>query len=359
MDAARRTSSADEAFTLAFGVDTEGMIGELRGYLRLPSFKEIVMPMPADVGTASDVVPMTEPEARLLGADLLLLNGATEEAEKELAPLAALAQGNAAVSVAIGRVRLAQDRRNEAVAALSHSAELSPSSFAAQSYLANALAALSRHEEALNAFDRAIAINPAAPAPWVGLSISALALGRDAQSNAAFKRAMQLDANREWYRRRAYQALAFGRNEVALADARSYIDQVGWSGESGQYMAIAAVIAARRCGTRRRPTRCWPIWAARWTRRHGHPRSLDSLAVEPMRPSSCRMRRGPGSKPRHTPTSVSSPQLRAASTTRLHTSGGSPNRVRGITSRTAWRRPRSIGSRAYPDKQPRAAPDPC
>jgi tetratricopeptide (TPR) repeat protein len=248
MDAARRTSSADEAFTLAFGVDTEGMIGELRGYLRLPSFKEIVMPMPADVGTASDVVPMTEPEARLLGADLLLLNGATEEAEKELAPLAALAQGNAAVSVAIGRVRLAQDRRNEAVAALSHSAELSPSSFAAQYYLANALAALSRHEEALNAFDRAIAINPAAPAPWVGLSISALALGRDAQSNAAFKRAMQLDANREWYRRRAYQALAFGRNEVALADARSYIDQVGWSGESGQYMAIAAVIAARRCG---------------------------------------------------------------------------------------------------------------
>jgi len=98
------------------------------------------------------------------------------------------------------------------------------------------------------AYDRALGINKMVPATWMGLSASALALGRDSQANAALQQALLIESDPARYRAHALEAFAMGRDLVAGAATRSYLERTSVGEESAQYAAFLGGLAYLRAG---------------------------------------------------------------------------------------------------------------
>jgi len=233
----------DEAAREAFGADFDALDRALRTYVQL--FK---MPALMFTGrmTGSSVIrlqPVTELDANVIQAELLLNQGQADDANEYLQKAGAASDANGRTRIALGRLRLLQDRVQDAVQELRNAVQGEPDKFAGHFYLAVALDQAEQYEDSLKEYDRAIALDADSAAAWYGLSTAALFLGRDSQSEAAMRQVERFDAGPSWHYTRVRAALAAGRNGVAARAARRTIELAGIADETAMYAAFAGVIA--------------------------------------------------------------------------------------------------------------------
>ena len=155
-----RTGNHDNAFQEAFGTDVDGMDRELRQYVRRVSVPAITYDVLAEKETPSDARPMLEADVNALEGRLLMELGVHDEAERELTTALKQQPPHAAAQIVFARLRLTQEREDEAIALLQQVVAGNPADGAAQYYLGTALERAWRHEEALAAFAKAIDLMP-------------------------------------------------------------------------------------------------------------------------------------------------------------------------------------------------------
>jgi tetratricopeptide (TPR) repeat protein len=243
-----KTGDHDVAFTAAFGTDVAGMQRELQEYVnrvRFPALQYDIQVATPEVGT---VQPMLQSDVEALQGRLLLEAGAYEDAARVLTAVVKRQPRHAAALTALARVRLADDREDDAVAILERVVAATPHDGAAQYYLGTALEQAWRHEDALAAFDRAITLMPGNPSPWMGLNGAARALKRDAQAAAALQIAMQLEYAPEKYWAEGVQAFRVGRDELAAASIKTFVELRGNGQDTSLYPLFVRALAARRAG---------------------------------------------------------------------------------------------------------------
>jgi tetratricopeptide (TPR) repeat protein len=179
---------------------------------------------------------------------LLADNGALESAEKHLSAALADDPRHVETQACLGQVRVEQGRVADALAILEPLVAGAPDSADLHYRLGSALMDAARMDDAIAAFSRTTALKPDFVDGWFGLSLATLAQHRDAQANAALRQVLNLDSNIEWMRRRASQALALDRADMAAADARAYVARHGLVDDRGVYVAFLGAIAYRRIG---------------------------------------------------------------------------------------------------------------
>lgn len=244
LQALQTSSSHLDAARQAFGTDLNRLSADLERYVHRSELPALVLPRSEK--QAADAVVITalpETDAWHVQGRLLTDVGATEDAEEALAKALAAAPGHRGARIALGRVRLQQERRDEAVEILTGVAAEAADDFEPQYYLGTALAAVHRYEESLKAYDRAVAINPQSPLAWFGLSHAAIALKRDSHADAAMRQVQGRHSDPSWYYTRAQFALGLGRNELAVRDINQYLTLAGWADESAPYAAFIGAIA--------------------------------------------------------------------------------------------------------------------
>jgi tetratricopeptide (TPR) repeat protein len=243
-----RTGNHDSAFMAAFGTDVDGMDKELREYVRRVSLSAMVFDVEVEKQRADDAEPMLEADANALEARLMMEAGALDDAERELMRLIKQQPTHEAGRIALARLRLTQDREEEAIASLQHVVAGDPAHGAAQYYLGTALTRAWRHEEALSAFGKALNLMPRNPAPWSGLNAAAIALQRDAQAAAAIQNAMQLEWSPSYYWSQALHALRLGRNDLAATSVAKHLELRGTGEDQSVYPLFVQAIASWRAG---------------------------------------------------------------------------------------------------------------
>ena len=243
-----RTGNHDSAFTAAFGTDVAGMDRELREYVRRVGLSAMVFDVEVEKQRPDDAQPMLESDVNALEARLLMEAGAFEDAERELVTLLKQQPTHAAGQIALARLRLAQDREDEAIASLQQVVAADPAHGPAQHYLGTALMRAWRHDEAISAFGKALNLMPRNPAPWSGLNSAATALQRDAQAAAAIQNAMQLEWSPSYYWSQALHALRLGRNELAASSVAKHLELRGTGEDQSVYPLFVQAIALWRAG---------------------------------------------------------------------------------------------------------------
>ena len=241
-----KTGDHDVAFTEAFGTDVAGMQRELQQYVqrvRFPALQYDLQVATQEVGTLQ---PMLQSDVEALEGRLLLEAGATEEAGRVLTASLKRHPSHAQAQTALARVRLAEDREDEAVAILERVVAAAPHDGPAQYYLGTALEQAWRHAEAIAAFDRSIKLMPGNPSPWMGLNGATRALTRDAQASAALQNAMQLEYSPEKYWTEGVQAFRLGRDELAAASIKTFVELRGNGEDTSVYPLFVQALAARR-----------------------------------------------------------------------------------------------------------------
>jgi tetratricopeptide (TPR) repeat protein len=242
------SGSHDTAFREAFGTDVDGMDKELRQYVRRVSMRSILFDIRADKQAADEARAIAEVDVDALEGRLLLQAGAFEEADRELTSVVARQPAHAAAQIALARLRLVQNRDDEAIASLQEVAGANPRDGAAHYYLGVALERAWRHEEAMAAFTKALPLMPGNPAPWSGVNSAAVGLGRTSQANAALVQAMQVEWSPGYYWTQALHALRLGRNDVAAASVARYLELQGTGEDKSVYPLFVRAIAAWRAG---------------------------------------------------------------------------------------------------------------
>jgi tetratricopeptide (TPR) repeat protein len=243
-----KTGDHDVAFTEAFGTDVAGMQRELQEYVkrvRFPALQYDIQVATPEVGT---VQSMLQSDVDALQGRLLLEGGAYEEAARMLTGVVKRQPEHAAALTTLARVRLAVDREDDAISMLERVVAAAPHDGAAQYYLGTALEQAWRHEEAVAAFDRSIKLLPGNPAPWMGLNGATRALRRDAQASAALQIAMQLEYAPEKYWAEGLQAFRLGRDELAAAAIKTFVELRGNGEDTSVYPLFVRALAARRAG---------------------------------------------------------------------------------------------------------------
>jgi tetratricopeptide (TPR) repeat protein len=178
----------------------------------------------------------------------LLNAGAFDDAESELSLVVKRVPTHVEGQMGLARLRLSQDRDDEAIAALQQVAAANPGHGPAHYYLGTALERAWRHEEALAVFAKAIGLMPRNQAPWSGLNSAAIGLQRDAQAAAALQNAMQLEWSPSYYWSQALHALRLGRNDLAATSVAKYLEVRGTGEDQSVYPLFVQAIASWRSG---------------------------------------------------------------------------------------------------------------
>ena len=243
-----KSGNHDAAFVAAFGTDVDGMEKELRPYVRRVSLNAIVFDIQPDKDGLRDANPISAADTSALEGRLLLEASAFDEAERELAAVVKERPAHVAAQIGLARLRLTQDREDDAIASLQQVAAANPKDGAAHYYLGVALERAWRHEEALAAFGKAIQLMPGTPSPWSGLNSAALGLGRDSQAAAAVQNAMQVEWSPSYYWNQGIHALRLGRDDLAAASLATFLELRGTGEDQSVYPLFVRAIAARRAG---------------------------------------------------------------------------------------------------------------
>lgn len=251
LNAVAKGQPSDAAFTAAFGMSVRQMDSALRAYLNqvaITALRFKPVSKPAAQEQPARPSPMSVAEAEALQAKLLVHAGGVDEAERHAERSIQADDHDVRANVSLAMTRAAQGKTADALTAASSAAAAAPQDFEAQYVLASVLRQADRVDDAVAAASKAADLNPTSVHAWYQLSMAALAAGRDAQANAAFAQVRRYDDDPEWRRRRAYEALALGRAEIAAADAKAYVDQHGLGDDTGVYTCFVAAIALRRAG---------------------------------------------------------------------------------------------------------------
>lgn len=245
----QRGLTVEAAFKGAFGCGFDDLEKELRTYVDAFQFPMLGVPMTAGV-LADPGKPerMTETDADVVQADLLVRAGARDDAEKKLTSVFSRDPALASARLSLALLRLQQERREEAITVLQELAKADEKNFAAFGYLSAALMDGGRHEEARQAAERVTALRPDVPSAWAALSLTALAADRQAQADEAAERFMRLEPDKTHFRDRAFLAFRLGKDGAAARDAQTFVTRAGWGHESSPYVVFAAALAYRRLG---------------------------------------------------------------------------------------------------------------
>jgi tetratricopeptide (TPR) repeat protein len=233
----------DEAAREAFGTDIDALDRAVRTYVQLFKMPALVFTGRMTGSSAIALQPVSEGEANVTQAELLLSLGQGDDANDYLKRALAVGNVDTRTRIALGRLRSLQDRFQDAVQELRAAVQDQPNDFTGHFYLAAALDRAEQYEDSLREYERALAIDGDSAAAWYGLSTVALFLGRDSQSDAAMRQVERFDAAATWHYTRVRAALAAGRNAVAARAARRTIELAGIADETSMYAAFAGVIA--------------------------------------------------------------------------------------------------------------------
>lgn len=243
LEALQTAPSQVAAARQAFGADLNQLDSQLDRYVNRDQLPAIVIKVPETQPVVPALEPLTEADAFQVQGRLLADLGASDDAEEVLMKALALEPAHAGARLALGRVRLRQDRQNEGLELLTAVADQHSQDFEAQYYLADALASADRHPESLKAYEQAVSLNRESHFAWFGLSLTAMALKRDSHSEAAMHQVQGLYSDPSWYYTRSRFALGIGRNEAAARDAQEYLKRAGWGDDSAPYAAFIGAIA--------------------------------------------------------------------------------------------------------------------
>ena len=247
LDALEKGRTLDEAFTTAFKCSKDELGGELTKYITDRKYPVLAIQRTAasseGVGT---VEALREADAEALQADVLSRIGALDDAEKAANRALAVQPAHAKARVALARVRRAQDRRDEALTMLQAVAGEAGDDLAARLELASTLQAAGRLEEARAEAARAVAANGQVPSAHYVLALTSAAVGPEAEADAAMTRLLALRSSADYYRQRAYDLFALGRDAAAARDVDAYIQHAGWGQEQAAYTAFLGALARRR-----------------------------------------------------------------------------------------------------------------
>jgi tetratricopeptide (TPR) repeat protein/Ni/Co efflux regulator RcnB len=243
----RSSASNEEAASQAFG-SLEDLDRDLRAYSRRMMFPALLFNGSFVRAAGSAVQPMLEADALALQGELLANLGDAAAAEKPLEKALTLAPRHLKARLALGRVRVLQERADDGITLLNGVADETPADFAAHFHLASALRKADRFTDSLKEFERARSLNDGSADAWFGGSLVALSMNRDTESEAALRQVFLLDPKPGWYYSHARTALGAGRYELAVRDVRRFLELSGWADESGPYAAFVAVIAHWRLG---------------------------------------------------------------------------------------------------------------
>lgn len=242
-----RTGDQDRAFREAFGTDVAGMEREVRAYVRVLNLNAMAFDFRADTKAASEIRSLSEADVNALEGRVLLEVNAFAEAERKLTQAIKQQPTHAAAQIALARLRLTQDREDEAIAALQRVVAANEADATAQYYLGVALGRAWRHEEALAAFAKAVRLTPRNPPFWTGMNAASLALGRDAQGAAALQNALQYEWSPSYYWNQGIEALRLGRDDVAATSIATYVS-LGADEDRSVYSLFVRAVAAWRAG---------------------------------------------------------------------------------------------------------------
>ena len=234
-----------DAARQAFGADMGRLSTDLSRYLERDQFPAIVVPPRPSSGPATPpaVEPLTEADAHYVQGRLLVDLRAVADAEAAIGRALAVNPTHVGARVALGRLRMLQEREAEGIQQLASAAEDAKEDFEAQYFLGEALRQTGRYEESIKQYDRTVALNRQSPDAWFGLSLATMSMGRQSQSQAAMRQVQFRYADPYWYASRAEYALGLGQNEVAARDAREYLNAAGWADEAAPYAAFIGAIA--------------------------------------------------------------------------------------------------------------------
>ena len=196
------TTPPQEAFQSAFGCSIDQMESRLRDYVKRSAFASQVTVLPHAIADRTAAVAEQlgdgAVEARL--GDLLAHLGRTDEADQRLQSAVRLAPGLADGYMALGQLRLGQNRDVEALEHLRKAAALGADDFDAQMSYGRALLARSamlspeQSAEMRAAFERAVTLRPISPEALSGAARAYLFEGKRLdQARALAERAAQID----------------------------------------------------------------------------------------------------------------------------------------------------------------------
>jgi tetratricopeptide (TPR) repeat protein len=245
----RDTRSPEAAFRTAFGTDIPAMERTLQSYIRRFGFSNLSLALPAHDGSTAPAESMREADVHAVLGDLLLGQGAFEEADREFSIALRLDRSHIDARVGAARLSAYKDREAEEIASLRAAVRDAPDSFNASFHLGVALASARQYEARHRR--RTTAPSPASPTRLVRSSARVWPrspLVATSGRRTRLLRARRVDLNAIWLRARAFAAFNVGRDDVVRRDARAFLDQVGWGKEGAPYVGFASAIASWRLG---------------------------------------------------------------------------------------------------------------
>lgn len=243
LTALEQGQAVHDAFAEVFKVSYDEMRRELEEYMQRLRLPALILSMDGAAAIAPPMIErLTEADAQHLQGDLLVRNGASEEAVPFLKRALDQDPSHVGARVSQGLAHLGAGRAADAAAVLRETTAKAPNDFAGQYVLASALNQARQFNEGLAAASRATMLDERSPEAWLELSLSALGLERESQAEAAMLRVRQLDSSSAWYRQRAHRAFGIGQYEVITRDVASYLKDDG-EAESPEYMAFLGAVA--------------------------------------------------------------------------------------------------------------------
>jgi tetratricopeptide (TPR) repeat protein len=235
---------AGVAFKGVFGEDLTPLDKRVEAHVMKLQLSAIQLPTTTvDIPLAPE--PMLETDAQQIRADLLVRQGAHDEAAPYLARALQIDPQHVGARLTKARSLLAQERAADALDLVSAPDLAESPRFDAALVRADALRETAHYADAVSAYQRAIGIQPEAPAAYYGLTLAQMALDNKTAA-AAFTRCLTLRPGAEWYFTRELDALRIGIDTYVVSDAYNYIRLQGWQNDASSYAMIAAALTQRR-----------------------------------------------------------------------------------------------------------------
>jgi tetratricopeptide (TPR) repeat protein len=239
---------AGAAFKAVFGEDLTALDARVHAHVMRLQLSAIQLPT-TTVAIPLATEPMLEADAQHVRADLLVRQGAHDEALPYIARALQIDPRHVGARLTKARSLLAQERAADALDQVSAPELVDSMRFDVALMRADAFRETGHYAEAVAAYERAIRIQPEAAAAFYGLSLAQMGL-ENRTAAAAFTRCLTLRPGAEWYFARELDALRMGVDTYVVSDAFNFVRLQGWQTDASSYAMLAAALTQRRLGRR-------------------------------------------------------------------------------------------------------------